>query len=109
MDILVSVVNQCLKITTNLRDLVAGTENFIRFVFDLSNDWDGLSPFVQFVQNGTPYNVSLDQDNSAYLPKQIVPGKCTMVLAGTNANKMAVTNYLALTIDSNILITEIES
>ena len=109
MDILVSVVNQRLKITTNLKDLVAGTENFIRFIFDLSSDWDDLSTFVQFVQNGTPYNVTLDQDKSAYLPKQITPGKCTMVLAGNGTNKIAVTNYLTLTIDSNILITEVES
>lgn len=109
MDIIVEVVNQRLKITTNLKDLVAGTENFIRFVFDLSGDWDGLSPFVQFVQNGVPYNVSLNADNCAFLPKEIGPGKCTMVLAGNSENKMAVTNYLTLTIDSNILITEAES
>ena len=108
MDIQVDVVNQKLKIVTNLKDLVAGTENFIRFVFDLSDEWDDMSSFVQFVQNGIPYNVSLDAHNCAFLPKEIEPGKCTMVLAGNSENKMAVTNYLTLTIDSNILITEAE-
>ncbi len=108
MDILVNVVNQALKITTNLKDLVAGTENFIRFVFNLSSEWDDLTSFVQFVQDGTPYNVSLDADNTAYLPKEITTGKCTMVLAGSGSNVMAVTNYITLTIDNNILITEVE-
>lgn len=108
MDILVNVVNQKLKITTNLKDLVAGTQNFIRFVFNLTSEWDNLSAYVQFSQDGHYYNVTLDEDNSVYLPAEIGAGECTMVLAGTGSNVIAVTNYLILTIDNNILVTDVE-
>ena len=71
MDILVNVANQKLKIAANLKSLVKGTQEFIRFVYNLTGDWDGLTVFAQFIQNGVAYNQLLDSDNSAYLPADI--------------------------------------
>ena len=109
MDILVNVVNQKLRIATNLKSLVSGTQEFIRFVFNLSNDWDGLTTFVQFVQDGIAYNQYLDDENGAYLPAEIGTGTCTLMLYGSANNTKATTNYLTLTIDENILVSDASS
>ena len=78
MDILVNVANQKLKIATNLKSLVAGTQEFVRFVFNTSGDWDGLATFAQFRQNGVAYNQYLDDDKAAFLPSEIGVGTCTV-------------------------------
>ena len=109
MDILVNVANQKLKIATNLKSLVAGTQEFVRFVFNTSGDWDGLATFAQFMQNGVAYNAYLDDDKSAYLPPEIGVGTCTVMLYGSNENTIATTNYLTLTIDENILVSDAQS
>lgn len=109
MDILVNVANQKLKIATNLKSLVAGTQEFVRFVFNTSGDWDGLATFAQFMQNGVAYNQYLDDDKAAYLPAEIGVGTCTVMLYGSNDNTIATTNYLTLTIDENILVSDAQS
>lgn len=109
MDILVNVANQKLKIATNLKSLVAGTQEFVRFVFNTSGDWDGLMTFAQFMQNGVAYNQYLDEDKAAYLPAEIGVGTCTVMLYGSNDKTIATTNYLTLTIDENILVSNAES
>ena len=109
MDILVNVANQKLKIATNLKSLVAGTQEFVRFVFNLNGDWDNLMTFAQFTQNGIAYNQYLDNNNSAYLPAEIGVGTCTLMLYGSNQNTKATTNYLTLTIDDNILVADAQS
>lgn len=109
MDILVNVANQKLKIATNLKSLVAGTQEFVRFVFNLTGDWDNLMTFAQFSQNGVSYNQYLDEDNSAYLPAEIGVGTCTLMLYGSNENTIATTNYLTLSIDENILVNDANS
>ncbi len=109
MDILVNVANQKLKIATNLKSLVAGTQEFVRFVFNLTGDWDGLLTFAQFTQNGVSYNQYLDADNSAYLPSEIGVGTCTLMLYGSNDRTIATTNYLTLFIDENILVGDAQS
>ena len=109
MDILVNVANQKLKIATNLKSLVAGTQEFIRFVFNLTGDWDDLMAFAQFRQDGKAYNAYLDDDNSAFLPPEIGTGTCTLMLYGSNDKTIATTNYLTLTIDENILVSDANS
>lgn len=109
MDILVNVASQKLKIATNLKSLVAGTQEFIRFVFNTSSDWDGLTAFAQFRQNGAAYNQYLDDDNAAYLPSEIGVGTCNVMLYGSGGNTIATTNYLTLTIDENILVSDASS
>ena len=56
MDILINVESQRLKVTSNIRSFIAGSREFIRFVFDLDEGWDGLTIFAQFIQDGTAYN-----------------------------------------------------
>ena len=109
MDILVNVANQKLKIATNLKSLVAGTQEFVRFVFNLTGDWDDLLTFAQFRQNGVAYNQYLDDEKSAYLPAEIGTGTCTLMLYGSNKKTIATTNYLILSIDENILVSDANS
>ncbi len=109
MDILVNVANQKLKIATNLKSLIAGTQEFVRFTFNLTGDWDNLLTFAQFRQNGVAYNQYLDDNNSAYLPSEIGVGTCTLMLYGSNDRTIATTNYLSLTIDENILVSDANS
>lgn len=104
MDIEVSVVNQKLRIATNLNNLVSGSNEFIRFVFDLTDDWYGLSPFAQFHQGGIAYNRSLDENNSVYLPNEIGAGTCKLTLYGSSNGRTGTTNYVTLYIDENIFV-----
>lgn len=109
MDILVNVTNQKIRVASNLRSLVAGTQEFVRFVFCLSGDWNGLTVFAQFIQNGVAYNQLLDSDNSAYLPSEIEEGTVALMLYGSGGNTIATTNYLTLKIDENILVQNAQS
>lgn len=114
MDIFVNVVNQKLHITTNIKSLVAGTQKFIRFVFNLDEGWSGLFPFAQFVQDGVAYNVLLTTDTDgtkdiAYLPSEIKAGTCTLMLYGSAGEVIGTTNYITLKIDNNILISDAQS
>lgn len=106
MDILVNVSNQKLKVATNLKSLVSGTQEFIRFVFNLTGDWDGLLTYAQFIQEDKAYNQYLDDEKSVYLPSEIKPGICKVVLCGNNGTTIALTNYLTLIIDENIIISD---
>ena len=109
MDILVNVVNQKLKIATNLKSLVEGSQQFVKFTFNLNGDWDGLRAFAQFGQDGRSYNQYLDENNSVYLPAEIKAGTCTLLLYGSGGRTIATTNYLTLTIDENILVANAQS
>ena len=42
MDILVNVAQQKLRIAANLRKVVAGSQEFVRFIFNFDEEWDGL-------------------------------------------------------------------
>lgn len=109
MNILVNVVNQKLKIVKNINTLISGTQEFIRFKFLLDNDWDDLTIFAQFIQNGTPYNKYLESDRTVCLPAEIEPGKFHLLLYGTGGDVIATTNYLTIDVDENILISNASS
>lgn len=109
MDIRVDVVNQRLQTATNLKSFIAGTQEFIRFVFNLDGDWDDLLVFAQFTQNGVSYNQYLDNENSAYLPSEIGVGICTLTLYGSYGNTRATTNYLTLTIEESKFVADANS
>lgn len=101
MGIGIRVVNQQLRTTTNFRTLVSGSQNFVRFIFDLSNEWDDLLVFAQFTQNGVGYNMYLDEENSVYLPSEIVDGTFTLMLYGSggfNSGVVATTNSLTFNV-----------
>lgn len=109
MNIFVNIVNQKLKIATNLKNIVDGTQNFIRFSFNLGDEWKGLQTFAQFSQNGKAYNQYLDAENCVYLPSEIRAGMCTLMLYGSGGQTIATTNYLTLKIDENILVSDASS
>ena len=105
MNVLVHVTGQRINIKDNNKQFVAGSQQFVRFVFVLDDSWDGLNVSAQFIQNGTAYNVPLDNNNSAYLPSAITAGTCKLLLYGTGSTVIGTTNYLTLTINENALIT----
>ena len=109
MNILVNVINQKLKIKANTKRLVSGTQNFIRFEFSLDDAWDNLLVFAQFIQNGKAYNDYLDENNSVYLPPEIIEGKFNVLLYGSGSNVIATTNYLTFEVDKNMLISDAQS
>lgn len=91
MDVYVDTAGQNLRVATNQKRFVTGTQNFIRFIFELSDDWAGLTLSAQFKQNGMRYNRALDSTNAVYLPTDIKAGEFTLALQGTDANKIAKT------------------
>lgn len=111
MEVYINVVDQELRVENNLKYYAAGTQNFVKFVFNLGSDWSGLTVTAQFNQDGVgAVNVKLDANGSAYLPSEIVPGKFTMSLFGVNGSSVrATTNMLEMTMNDNKLTDGISS
>ena len=117
MDIIIAVEGQRLRPVTNLKSLVSGTQEFIKFIFTLDSDWATLTPtngsnnhtFAQFVQDGNAYNAFLDRNYSVYLPSEITEGTCTLMLYSTSGTVKATSNYLTLTINENNLVADASS
>ena len=109
MSILVNVVNQKMYVSSTMEGIVAGSQQFVKFRFNLSEEWDGLMTFAQFRQNGVAYNQYLDEENSAYLPPEIGVGTCTLMLYGSHNTTIGTTNYLTLKINENILVSDASS
>lgn len=98
MEVLVSVIGQKLRISTNAKTFVEGTQNFIKFIFSLSNEWIGLDVKAQFIQNGVAYDCQLDSECSVFLPSDIHDGKCELILYGSSGLIVAVTDGVILNI-----------
>lgn len=109
MNININVIGQRLHMMSNLRGFVDGSQEFVKFTFSLDADWNDLIASAQFMQNGIAYNQLLDSDNSCYLPAEIQAGTVTLMLYGTGGNTIATTNYLTLTLDANIFVSDAES
>lgn len=105
----INVVGQQMKACTSLNGFVSGSQEFVRFKFNLSEEWSGLKVFAQFVQNGTGYNQYLDKDNCVYLPAEIKAGRCTLVLYGSLNSVIATANCLTFVIDNNHIISDAQS
>lgn len=103
MTVYVDVVGQTL-IVPNRMVYIEGTQEFIRFTFNLDDDWKELTTFAQFVQNGVPYNKYLDDTYSVYLPSEIVNGVCTLTIYGTGHGRIGTASYLILKIEPNSLV-----
>ena len=109
MSILVNVINQKMYISSTMEGIVAGSQRFVKFKFNLSEEWDGLRTFAQFSQGGKAYNQYLDNDNSVYLPSEIVAGTVTLMLYGSLNTTIGTTNYLTLKINKNNLVSDASS
>ena len=97
-----------------IKRIVSGSQNFVKFVFHLDEDWLSVtsSPantFAQFVQNGNAYNAYLNEDSFVYLPSEIGAGECRMMLYGTNNTVIATSNSLRLIIEDSGLVIDASS
>ncbi len=106
MEILVKVNGQKMMIESNSITLAPGSQEFVKFIFELSEDWDGLKTFAQFSQNGVGYNIYLDSENSVYLPHELVGGECMLLLYGTGIFKIATTCGIKLYICENGYVSD---
>lgn len=109
MSIVVNVLNQKMHISSNADWLVAGSQQFVKFKFNLSSGWDGLKVFAQFRQGDNSYNQYLDDENCVFLPPEIKAGTCTLMLYGSNETIIGTTNYLTLKIGENHLVSNAQS
>ena len=109
MSILVNVINQKMVMSSCNTELIAGSQQFVKFRFNLDEDWNGLVTFAQFRQGTNAYNQYLDGDNCAYLPPEIGAGTCTLMLYGSYDKTIGTTNYLTFKIGENILISDAQS
>ena len=107
MNIPVTVIGQKMILDTGQSILAPGSQQFIKFVFDLSEDWNGLTIFAQWVQDGASYNKYLSADGSVFLPSEIGQGKCTMALYGTGSGSVIGTTLpLCLYIQDNSFVAD---
>lgn len=105
MDIKIRVCGQIIKEPPAYIQFAPGSRNFVNFVFDLSDDWSGLTTYAQFSQDGVAYNVKLDTNNSAYLPAEITTGIVTLMLFGHGGSDVVgTTNHLTFKIGDNVFI-----
>ena len=109
MSILVNVINQKMVMSSCNSELVAGSQQFVKFRFNLDEDWQDLVAFAQFRQGEHAYNQYLDEDNCAYLPPEIGVGTCTLMLYGSNNATIGTTNYLTFKVSANNLISDAQS
>lgn len=109
MTILINVINQELRLATPFRTLVNGTQEFIKFKFVLDDAWLKITTFAQFIQDGTAYNVYLDDNKCVFLPREINSGTFTLMLYGTGGHVIGTSNYLTLKMIDNIFVGDAQS
>ena len=108
MDINVNLSHQTMRVATDLKKLVAGTQKFIRFVFKLPSEWDDFDIITaQFIQNGQALHDQLDENHAVYLPSGLEPGDFTLLIYGTknNGEIRATVNALQLTLTPDAYIS----
>lgn len=103
MNITINVVGQ--KMTTNYTKIVEGSQNFVKFTFNLPDEWKEINPSACFCQGDKLVKVLLDTNNSVFLPSQITSGKCELMLYGAKENGesgdiIGTSNSIVLQIDS---------
>ena len=93
-EVYINVSGQRLSAAPSCGGFVDGSQRFVRFIFYLGEDWEGLTVAAQFAQSGTAYNVLLDEQNCAYLPPEIKEGTFSLTIRGTAGDVIATTNAL---------------
>lgn len=89
--------------------LANNSQEFVQFVFSLSDDWDGLTTFAQFRQGGNTYNIYLDSDSSCYLPPEIGSGRVSLMLYGTGDTVIGTTNAITMRVADNKYVSDAQS
>lgn len=103
----VRVIGQKLCLDPSLNLFMSGSENFVKFKFQLDEKWDGMEVYAQFKQNENIYDELLDEDNCVFIPAGVDYGTCTLTLRGTKGNVRGTTNYLTLKINNSPMGTHI--
>lgn len=103
LDVLVNVFQQKLRIVDYQNYFISGTQNFIKFIFNLDNAWKDLSITARFIQKQKYYDTCLDESNSVYMPNEITSGECLLFLYGVKDDIKAVSDYLILRIKKDYL------
>lgn len=104
MDIRVVVDGQRMVLRDSSYRLAPQSQKFIKFRFDLSDDWKSLTPFAHWIRCGNEqenYSVYLDYEDSAFLPPEITKGEYLMMLYGTGSN-----NNIGTTMPIRLIITD---
>lgn len=110
MEIPIKVSAQKMRLPSNYKFIAPRSQKFVKFIFDLSDDWSGMTIFAQFGQNGEAYNIYLDKNNCVDLPPEIQSGKCTLMLYGTGEGSViATSSFLELTITKDIFVSDANS
>lgn len=101
MDILAIVKGQKMKLTANNSCYISGSNRFVRFKFEMSDEWKNLSVIAMFEQNGQISSQTVT-DGYAFLPSDIREGNCNMTLFGIGGTIFATTNRVPLIIKNDI-------
>lgn len=110
MDVHVAVDGQRMTFHDSGYRFAPQSQKFIKFVFDLSDDWSGLTTFAQFRQGDNTYNSYLDSNNCVYLPHEITGGECYMMLYGTGSSSViGTTNYIKMCITEDRFVADAQS
>ena len=112
MEIKINVTGQKMKVATNLKTYVSGSQRFVKFTFHFTDDsWSMFSTnqlSAYFKQGNTVISTSFD-GNSVYLPSDIDVGECYLTLYGASNNIIGITEGLELKIKENYISTNPES
>lgn len=110
MEIHVTVDGQRMTFEDSGYRFAPRTQKFIKYKFDLSEDWSPLTVFAQFTQGENSYNSYLDYDDCVYLPSEITAGECYMMLYGTGANEVrGTTNAIRMCITEDRFVEDAQS
>lgn len=108
-EVYINVSGQKLSAAPSCGGFVDGSQRFVRFIFCLGEDWEGLTVAAQFTQSGTAYNVLLDEQNCAYLPSEIKEGTFSLTIRGTAGDVIATTNALIFRATKNSFVSDAQS
>ncbi len=108
-EVYINVSGQKLSAAPSCGGFVDGSQRFVRFIFYLGEDWEGLTVAAQFAQSGTAYNVLLDEQNCAYLPSEIKEGTFSLTIRGTAGDVIATTNALIFRATKNCFVSDAQS
>ena len=101
MDIIAIVKGQRMKLTANNSCHISGSNRFVRFRFEMSDEWKNLSVIAMFEQNGKIFSETVT-DGCAFLPSDICEGNCDMSLFSISGTIFATTNRVPLIIKNDI-------
>lgn len=101
MDIIAIVKGQKMRLVANNSCYISGSNGFVRFKYELSDEWKNLSVIAMFEQNGQISSQTVT-DGYAFLPSDICEGNCDMTLFGIGGTIFATTNRVPLIINKDI-------